>query len=151
LSFHGGRAIWGGSRVELVEPHGDWAQGTRGVNRGQRQDGETLVELDDGRRVRLPLTKLRRVDLRLLTADDISAWFPYNPEVEVGRRIRRIRRTRVNGYLYELHGHSRRWFVSRAYIDGAALESQFYRTRIFPNQRLAVEAFDHFVAIAYDA
>ncbi|MEU5878167.1 hypothetical protein [Spirillospora sp. NPDC047279] len=131
--------------MELIEMHNAFRPGMQGVNRGRRMDGEVVIELDDGREVRFPLTKLVRIDKREITADDLSSWYPYNPESDKGRRVRRVLRDRAKGYLYEVRGSTGRWFVLRAYEDGTALESQIFRTRFFPSQADAETVFNHFV------
>ncbi|WP_433332506.1 hypothetical protein [Spirillospora sp. CA-294931] len=132
--------------MELTEMHNEIRPGAQGVSRGQRQDGEVLVELDDGREVRLPLNKLVRIDRKRITPDDLSGWYPHVFEVREGyHRDRIVQQADIDGYHYELRGRSGRWYVTRAYVAGRALDSQVFRTKFFQNQRLAEEAFNLFV------
>ncbi|MEU9871092.1 hypothetical protein AB0C87_24895 [Actinomadura sp. NPDC048021] len=139
---HGGNAIWGGSRVRLLMPHNNVRQGSEGTNLGRRQDGDTLVALDDGREEYLPIALLERINKEEYVEDAIQwksfperkVWHPHNydkVQEETGR----------GDYVYQFRGFSGKWYVMRTH----APTGNTARTRFYPNQRLAKATFDHLV------
>ncbi|WP_157430040.1 hypothetical protein [Actinomadura oligospora] len=137
------QAIWGGSRVRLIESHEDIPGGTEGVNKGRRRDGTTLVRLDNGRTEYLPINLLVRIDQKEVRADDISTWNDKIPPVMEGARVNRtIQRGATDTYRYELRGASTRWFIVRIPKNGGGGPK---RSKFFANQRLATAAFEEIV------
>ncbi|QFG25438.1 hypothetical protein [Actinomadura sp. WMMB 499] len=139
---HGGNAIWGGSRVRLTQMHSNIRPGAEGVNLGKRQDGEILVRLDDGREARLPLNLLERIDTEEYVPDAITwkahpkgrVWHPHMADTVKQQEYR-------GEYCYQLRGFSGKWYVARVHDYNQTVE----RTKFYPNQRLAQQAFDHIV------
>ncbi|MFC9974290.1 hypothetical protein ACFVH6_25640 [Spirillospora sp. NPDC127200] len=148
MSYHGGLAIWGGSRVELTETHitpdGLYLHaGSQGVNRGQRRDGETLVALDLGREAHIPLNKLKRINKEEYVPDAIT-WTPF-PEGRLSHphHADLVKYESIKGdYRYQMRGWSGKWYVRQEPIDG---EGEIKRSKFFPNQRLALDHYNHVV------
>lgn len=142
LMYHGGNAIWGGSRVKLIMPYNDIPQNSEGVNLGRRKDGETLVRLDDGREEYLPLALLVRIDREEYVPDAIhwkshpegKVWHPHHYD-------RVLEETRKGDYMYRLRGFSGKWYVMRTHF----YTGQNMRTKFYANQRLARAAYEHIV------
>lgn len=137
--------IWGGSRVRVtVSPHPSVPVGAEGRNLGRRQGRAgaitLLIRLDDGRRVRLPLRSIEKIEDTYVP--DAIAWKTDLPQTTLTRQIRTVDQATTKNFRYQLRGSTGRWFITRERLTPDR-PAEIMRTPFYPNQRFAYEVFIH--------
>lgn len=128
--------IWGGSRVRVTSSQDPSIPvGAEGVNLGRREGQQgaitLVIRLDDGREVRLPLADIEKLEKQYV--HDALAWKNEMPL----RKTRRTEEAQSGALVYTVEGSAGRWYVTRRNAAGG----QVQRTKYFPNQRMAHQAF----------